>query len=548
MKTKSKRIFAMMLICAMLVLSLAGCKKKDKAVDDEEPTAAEAPATPTPEPVTAKELFEKTGTELKNVVTRTSTNGSEDFKIAIPDGKIDLTGILKMNLELLGCIKMDINMNLSGNVASKGNLGEGDAHIDLSMVTSSMFADGPQTDSDSNDVKFYFDNSTGDEITVYSREGDKDWTKSSKAIKDFVDEYNSMLENYNVNVDQQKVNDLFKNRDQFTEEKTKVTTTADGYTVTSEFTWAEFYNSFKDDLNKLMTEMAGGVAGSLSDSISVNDVVRDLYESGTGNFKMSANFDTEKSLQDISIKVDGFKLSAQIKADEENSVPISFSVDTLDLKFAIDREAGISVTIPEDVKANATEPATGIEDDFNWDITPDDNTPDDNTLDDTTSADGTDKSGEGIGDDVIDATEPITLKQDGVYYMLVGGQTISFPFPAEWEIEMYNYSLDVYPTDDLMASYTDSFVEIAENAISDDLQYVVNYYENERGASDFTVTFVGAAQPSYVFVVNSDDSAYQDVELFQYVPGAKYYLQISILDFTKAADPMDLIQKFGMTF
>ena len=66
-----------MLICTMLVLSLAGCKKKDKTADKEkeEPTATEAPATPTPVPVTAKELFEKTGTELKNVVTRTSTNG-----------------------------------------------------------------------------------------------------------------------------------------------------------------------------------------------------------------------------------------------------------------------------------------------------------------------------------------------------------------------------------------------------------------------------------------------------------------------------------------
>ncbi len=540
---KTKRLLAMMLICAMLVLSLAGCRKKDKAVDDEEPTATEAPATPTPEPVTATELFEKTGAELKNVFTKTSTNGSEDYKLAIPDCKITMSGLLNMKLNLLGFVKLDINMNVNGNLASKSNLGEGDAHIDLSMVTSSMFADEAQTESDSSDVKFYIDNASGDEITVYSREGDKDWTKSSKAIKDFVDEYNSMLENYNVNVDQQKVNDLFKNRDKFTEEKTKVTKTADGYTVTSEFTWAEFYNSFKDDLNKLMTEMAGGVADSLSDSVSVSDVVRDLYESGTGKFSMSANFDTEKTLQDINIKVDGFKLSAEIKSGDEDGAPISFSLDALDLKFAIDREAGVSVSIPEDVKANATEPATGIEDDFNWDITPDDN-----TLDDTTSGDGTDKSGEGSGDDIIDATEPITLEQNGVYYMLVGGQTISFPFPADWGTEMYNYSLDVYPTDELMASYTDSFVEIAENAISDDLQYVVNYYENERGATDFTVSFTGAAQPSYVFVVNSDEQAYQEVELFQYVPGAKTYLQITILDFTKTAEPMDLIQKFGMSF
>ena len=535
---KTKRLLAMMLICAMLVLSLAGCKKKDKVVENEEPTATEAPATPTPEPVTATELFEKTGAELKNVFTKTSTNGSEDFKIAIPDGKIDLSGLLKMKLNLLGLIKMDIDMNLSGKLASKGNLGEGDAHIDLSMVTSSMFADEPETDSDSSDVKFYIDNSNGDEITVYSREGDKDWTKSSKAIKDFVDEYNSMLENYNVNVDQQKVNDLFKNRDQFTEEKTKVTTTADGYTVTSEFTWEEFYNAFKDDMNKLMTEMAGGVADSLSDSVSVNDVVRDLYESGTGKFSMSANFDTEKTLQDINIKVDGFKLSAEIKGDEEEGAPISFSIDALDLKFAIDREAGVSVSIPEDVKANATEASTGFDDDFNWDITPDDGTPDD----------GTDKSGGDDPDDVIDATEPITFEQSGVYYMVVGGQTISFPFPAEWDAEMYNYSLEVYPEDALMASYTDSFVTIAENTVSSDLQYVVNYYENERGATDFTVSFVGAAQPSYAFVINSEDQNYLEVELFQYVPGASTYLQISILDFTKSAEPMDLIQKFGMSF
>ncbi len=533
---KTKRLFAMMLICTLLVLSLAGCKKKDKEVVDEEPTAT---ATPTPEPVSAKELFEKTEADLKAVVTKTSTNGTDEYKVAIPDGKINMSGLLKMKLDLLGLVKMDIDMNVNGNLASKGNLGEGDAHIDLSMVTSSMFADEAQTDSDSSDVKFYIDNENGEEFTVYSKEDDKDWTKSTQAIKDLVEEYSSKLESYNVNVENQNVNDLFKNREQFTADKTKVSQTADGYTVTSEFTWEEFYNAFKDDMTKIATEVTGSMASMLSDSISVSDVVKDLYESGTGKFNMTANYDTDKSLKDIRIKVDGFKLSAQIKsADDENGAPISFGIEALDLKFAIDREASVSVSIPEDVKANATESAAGVEDDFNWDITPDDDT----TGDDTT------KTGEGEDDGVIDATDHTTFKQDGVCYMTVGGQLISFPFPDDWNAELYDYSIEVNPQSDLYASYADSFVEIAENAISDDLKHVVDIYENELGATDFTVSFAGAAQPSYVFVINNDDDSFQDVELFQYVPGAKYYLQITILDFTKTADPMDLIQKFGMTF
>ena len=74
---KTKRLLSMLLICTLLVLSLAGCKKKDKVVEEETPTATEAPATPTPVPVTVKELIDKTGEELKTVFTKTGTEGNE---------------------------------------------------------------------------------------------------------------------------------------------------------------------------------------------------------------------------------------------------------------------------------------------------------------------------------------------------------------------------------------------------------------------------------------------------------------------------------------
>ena len=535
---KTKRLLSMLLICTLLVLSLAGCKKKDKVVEDETPTATEAPATPTPVPVTVKELIDKTGAELKTVFTKTGTEGNETYSANIPDGKIKADGQVAMKLNLLGLAKFDINMNLSGNFASKSNLGEGDAHIEMSMTSSSMFSDEKQTDTENSNVKFYFDNTNGEEITVYSNEDDSVWTKSTQSLQDFVEQYTKMLESYNVDVENQKTNELFKNSDQFTADKTKLTETADGYNVTTSFTWEEFYNAFKDDLTKVSSEVAGSVASALSGSINVDEAVKGLYENGTGKFTTTADFDKEKNLKNITVKVENFSLSTEIKEDGEDGLPLSLNIANLALTIAIDRDGSISVTIPEDVRTNATEAAKGVEDDNGWDITdPEDiiGGDDDNT--DT-----------GLTGDGGDLPEEITFVQDGVYYLLVGGQTVSLPFPAEWKPEAMDPYIFVEPDENLQASYTDSSVSILENGISDDLRSFVQFYEEEYAATDFTVTFNGMTQPSYVLVIDDEDTPYKYVILLQYVPGAANYLMVEIADWTQAADPMDLIQKFGISF
>ena len=537
---KTKRLLSMLLICTLLVLSLAGCKKKDKVVEEETPTATEAPATPTPVPVTVKELIDKTGEELKTVFTKTGTEGNETYSVNIPDGKIKADGQVAMKLNLLGLAKFDINMNINGNFASKSNLGEGDAHIEMSMTSSSMFAEEKQTDTENSNVKFYFDNTNGEEITVYSNEDDSVWTKSTESLKDFVEKYTEALESYNVNVEEQKTDDLFKNREQFTADKTRLTETADGYNVTTSFTWEEFYNAFKDDLTKVSSEVAGSVASALSGSINVDEAVKGLYENGTGKFTTTADFDKDKNIKNISINVENFNLSTEIKQDGEDGLPLSLNIANLALTIAIDRDGSISVTIPEDVRTNATEAAKGVEDENGWNITP---APDDDII--GGSDDNTDT---GLTGDGGDLPEEITFVQDGVFYLLVGGQTVSLPFPAEWNPDVADPYIFVEPDENLQAYYTDSRVSIKENDISDDLRSFVQFYEDEYAATDFTVTFNGMTQPSYVLVIDDEDSPYKYVILLQYVPGAANYLMVEIADWTQAADPMDLIQKFGISF
>ncbi len=530
---KTKRTLSILLICVMLVLSLAGCKKQDKEIEDETPTEA---LTPTPEPVTVKELLAETESDLKTIFAKTpgATEADDTYSISFPNGKLSGTAALKMKFNLMSLVKFDADMNLSINLATKNNVGEGDAHVDLSMVTSSMFTEEDQTDSDVSDAKFYFDNTNGDEITVYSKEDDKDWTKSSKSIKEIVDEYTEKLASFNVDVAEEKPEDLFKNREKFTEDHTKLTETADGYTITTAFTWADFYDAFKDDMNKIASEAAGSLASSLPSTISVEDLVKDFYGNGTGNFEMNANYDKEKNLKDVQIKVTDFALSAQLKADEESSLPISFSIDTLDFKINVESDDNLSVSIPEEVKANAADADKIIEDDITPVIDPDDV---------ITGGDP-----DITGDDTYGDLEKKTFESNGVYYLIVGGQTISFPFPADWEVDMYDYSLSAYPDLDSCATYSDSYVTIEENAISSSLSSMVEYYKTNEGAADYTITFNGAAQPSYVLVMNDEERSYQSMIVLEYVPGAQNYLMISILDFTKTAEPLTLIEKYGMTF
>ena len=531
---KTKRTLSILLICVMLVLSLAGCKKNND-VEDETPTEV---LTPTPEPVTAKELLEQTGNELKTIFVKTTgtAEGADEYKISLPDGKMSATALFKMKFNLMSLAKFDVDMNMNGNLTVKNNLGEGDAHIDMSMVTSSTLTGEDKTDSDTSDAKFYIDNTNGNEITVYKNEDNSTWTKSTQSVKEVIDQYTSKLAAYNVDVEEEKPEDMFKNREQFTAERTKLTETADGYTITTAFTWTEFYEAFKDDMDKLATEVAGSVTSALPNSISAEDLVKDFYGNGRGNFEMTANYSTDKTLKDIRIKVDDFSLSAQIKLDEETSLPISFDISSLDFKITIDRDETVSVSIPEDVKANAVEAATGVEDNYNWDITPDpDNTTDDVNTDIT-------------GDDTYGDLEKVTFEENGIYYLIVGGQTISFPFPEDWTTYVYDYSLTVMPDFDTAATYSDSYVTIEENAISSDLTDMVEYYKANEGAADYTITFNGAAQPSYVLIPNNEDDSYQNILVLEYVPGAKYYLLISILDFTKTAEPLTLIEKFALTF
>lgn len=381
-----KRIIAV-LLCCVLVFSLISCKKKDNEADKSTKNKQEVLATSTPTPTPAlpsvDELVAAAQAQSGSIMSPLN-DGSLDTilesfdmtNLKIPEGKTDIDINLDLSVNLLSLVNIDAKGNVKGQASTSGNIIAGNTDIDMAMTaesmktsTSSIGGDTPSTQQIKESVRFYIDCSNGEDIITYAQTGSSEWKKSTAALdelRDKIQQNASMIENGNSD------SNMFKDTDKFMKDHSTVSAVGDGYALTTEFTWQDFYRHYEKDfaeLSKQINEAVDMLMSFFSDSEEeeIPDYISDFFKSGTGSFKTVVSYSKDKIVTGIKLYVNDFHLSTQLNIGDA-SAPIYLAINNMNVTVDVDKIDG-PVKIPEDVIANAVEDvkSTWDQDDWDWD-------------------------------------------------------------------------------------------------------------------------------------------------------------------------------------
>lgn len=390
-----KRLIAV-LCCFVLILSVVGCKKdKPEPVDisggkqSVSDNTVTQQATPTPIPVTAKELrtalneqlseflLDK-GTEvpLASLIENYQEMDGSNLSVKFPDGEFNAVLKFDFSLDLLGLMDTKLDIEGNGSFASKANLVEGRLDTKTTAEVVNLLK-GDETNSNTEELttEFYLDNTEDGVVTIYTRDSKENvWYREVESYADLfssaTSSIDSTIQQYTGESDSAENEKSDKRFDDFLDAHSVANTTVDGHTLATQFTWAEIYEFYKEEFDKTTDELMKSFSFFLSDDEdSVKNTFDSIFKNGTGEFDIVSTFDFDKKLKSVEFNIQNFKLLAEI-SDDQSGEPASLGVRINNGLFKLNAnwDSTKSVEIPSDVLNGAVEhPSdTDWDTDYDW--------------------------------------------------------------------------------------------------------------------------------------------------------------------------------------
>lgn len=512
-----KKLVAL-IMCAVLIISCVSCKKKEEPKTDTNPTET---ATPTPTmPPTVDDLFAAAEEQAKplsaaieTIKTASGENAANDSKtFNIPDGKYTFDLDMSFSMNMFDIASSTINGTATCALESVKDVAKGDVRAKMSLKSESV-NDGPKDETSENSTTFYIDNTDGKQIVTYSKSADEeDWTKKITTLAEMFESIKDSAENYTGDTDKDK---YFANLDVFAKNHSTIESIADGYVMTTEFTWIDFYAEYASDFQK-MSESLKSLTESITGPTSTRDYLKEFFDSGSGLFKCTTTYDLDEKIRKIELNVSSVLFSTIIGDTE--TAPIEIGLPKFNLTVSLEDSTQSAITIPADIIEGAVEGGRSS-DGYDWDSILDDG--DDSWINNNSDGD-------------------VRVASDGVYYIDLGGYELPLTFTPSWKPNAVSYFIFVEPVDSVSVSYACSYVTLGDVAsIQEEFDSIKTNWGENANAELREVTIEGSENKSYAITYETGSS--NEILLFVAGSQGRYYLEVIIDDYNSGKTINDLI-------